>query len=82
MLSVMGAFAECERGLNHERQREGIALVKQRGANKGGMKFLSEAAVVELRERLTAGVSNAQVARELIASERFCTLPPLADPYL
>ena len=33
MLSVMGAFAEFERALIRERQREGIALAKQRGAN-------------------------------------------------
>ena len=32
MLSVMGAFAEFERALISERQREGIALAKQRGA--------------------------------------------------
>jgi hypothetical protein len=35
MLSVMGAFAEFERSLIRERQREGIALAKQRGAYKG-----------------------------------------------
>ena len=38
MLSVMGAFAEFERTLIRERQREGIALVKQRGAYKGRKK--------------------------------------------
>lgn len=32
LLSVMGAFAEFERGLIRERQREAIALAKQRGA--------------------------------------------------
>ncbi len=32
MLSVMGAFAEFERALIRERQREGIAIAKQRGA--------------------------------------------------
>ncbi len=31
MLSVMGAFAEFERALIRERQREGMALAKQRG---------------------------------------------------
>jgi DNA invertase Pin-like site-specific DNA recombinase len=31
MLSVMGAFAEFERALIRERQREGIVLAKQRG---------------------------------------------------
>jgi DNA invertase Pin-like site-specific DNA recombinase len=35
MLSVMGAFAEFERALIKERQREGIALAKKRGAFKG-----------------------------------------------
>jgi DNA invertase Pin-like site-specific DNA recombinase len=30
MLSVMGAFAEFERALIRERQREGIALAKRR----------------------------------------------------
>lgn len=35
MLSVMGAFAEFERALIRERQREGIALAKRRGAYRG-----------------------------------------------
>jgi DNA invertase Pin-like site-specific DNA recombinase len=64
MLSVMGAFAEFERALIHERQREGIALAKQRGAYKGRKKSLSEAAVAELHQRLGTGVTKAQVARE------------------
>src|SRR5437588_5502983 len=64
MLSVMGAFAEFERALIHERQREGIALAKQRGAYRGRKKSLSEAAIRELQQRLAAGVSKAQVARE------------------
>src|SRR5207244_10108851 len=34
-LSVMGAFAEFERALILERQREGIAAAKQRGAYTG-----------------------------------------------
>jgi DNA invertase Pin-like site-specific DNA recombinase len=34
LLSVMGAFAEFERALIHERQREGIALAKQRGPTR------------------------------------------------
>ncbi|WP_079590920.1 recombinase family protein, partial [Mycobacteroides abscessus] len=35
LLSIMGAFAEFERALIRERQREGITLAKQRGAYKG-----------------------------------------------
>ena len=64
MLSVMGAFAEFERALIHERQREGIALAKQRGAYKGRKKSLAEDAVTKLRERLATGISKAQAARE------------------
>lgn len=47
MLSVMGAFAEFERALICERQREGIALAKQRGAYRGRKKALSPERVVE-----------------------------------
>lgn len=35
MLSVMGAFTEFEWALIRERQREGVALAKQRGAYRG-----------------------------------------------
>lgn len=64
LLSVMGAFAEFERALIRERQIEGIALAKQRGVYKGRKKSLTEAAVIELRQRLATGISKTQVARE------------------
>jgi DNA invertase Pin-like site-specific DNA recombinase len=64
MLSVMGAFAEFERSLIKERQREGIALAKKRGAYRGRKKALSPQDVAELRQRVAAGISKAQVARE------------------
>lgn len=38
LLSVMGAFAQFERALIGERQREGIALAKRRGAYWGARK--------------------------------------------
>ena len=65
MLSVMGAFAEFERALIKERQREGIAQAKKRGAFKGRRKSLSPAEVAALHKQIAAGVSKAQVAREL-----------------
>src|SRR3954453_7124185 len=64
LLSVMGAFAEFERALIKERQREGIILAKQRGAYRGRKKALSAAAVTQLRARIALGVSKAKVARE------------------
>jgi DNA invertase Pin-like site-specific DNA recombinase len=64
MLSVMGAFAEFERALIKERQREGIAQAKKRGAFKGRKKSLSQADVAQMRQQIAAGMSKAQVARE------------------
>jgi DNA invertase Pin-like site-specific DNA recombinase len=64
MLSVMGAFAEFERALIRERQREGIALAKQRGAYRGRKKALSAAEIDDLRRRIDAGDKKAQVARD------------------
>ncbi len=65
MLSVMGAFAEFERALIRERQREGIALARQRGAYRGRKKSLSDTEIAELRRRIAAGEKKARVARDL-----------------
>ena len=63
MLSVMGAFAEFERALIRERQREGIALAKQRGVYRGRKRALSDAEIAALKSRVAAGEKKAQVAR-------------------
>ncbi|WP_237182821.1 recombinase family protein, partial [Salmonella enterica] len=62
--SVMGAFAEFERALIRERQREGIALAKQRGAYRGRKKSLSSERIAELRQRVEAGEQKTKLARE------------------
>jgi len=65
MLSVMGAFAEFERALIRERQREGIAVAKQRGAYRGRKRSLSDEMVAELHRRAAAGERKATIARDL-----------------
>jgi DNA invertase Pin-like site-specific DNA recombinase len=55
MLSVMGAFAEFERALLRERQREGIALARQRGVYRGRKKSLSD---IEITGPSLFGVGN------------------------
>jgi len=65
MLSVMGAFAEFERSLLRERQRESIALARQRGAYRGRKKSLSPEQITDLKRRIAAGEGKAHVAREL-----------------
>jgi DNA invertase Pin-like site-specific DNA recombinase len=64
MLSVMGAFAEFERALILERQREGIAAAKQRGAYTGRKPALTRERAQQLRDRAAAGEPKATLARE------------------
>jgi DNA invertase Pin-like site-specific DNA recombinase len=63
LLSVMGAFAEFERALIRERQREGIALAKKRGIYKGRKPSLTECQIADLRSRAIAGEKKAALAR-------------------
>lgn len=64
LLSVMGAFAEFERSLIRERQREGIALAKKAGVYKGRKPSLTPERVAQLRARVAAGEKKAVLARE------------------
>jgi DNA invertase Pin-like site-specific DNA recombinase len=64
LLNVMGAFAEFERSLIKERQREGIALAKRKGVYKGRKPSLTGERVTELRRRVLAGEKKAALARE------------------
>lgn len=63
---MMGAFAEFERSLIRERQREGIAIAKANGVYKGhGRKRVLDAAQVEaIRGRVGAGGNVSAIARE------------------
>ena len=64
LLSVMGAFAEFERALIKERQREGIALAKKRGVYKGRKQALDREQILQLQERIKAGEAKSAVAKE------------------
>ena len=65
LLSVMGAFAEFERSLIRERQREGVAIAKAKGdVYKGRKPSLTPDRAAELRQRVKAGVNKAALARE------------------
>lgn len=64
LLSVMGAFAEFERSLIKERQMEGIALAKKRGAYKGRKASLSLEQVDEIKVRVDNGDKKSHIARD------------------
>jgi DNA invertase Pin-like site-specific DNA recombinase len=65
LLSIMGAFAEFERNLIRERQREGIAIAKTKGAYKGRKPVLSPSQQVALCEQLKAGAKKSDLVRQL-----------------
>ena len=64
LLSVMGAFAEFERALIRERQREGIELAKKRGAYRGRKKMLTTEQIKKIKERVTAGEMKSKIAKD------------------
>ena len=64
MLSMLGAFAEYERTLIRERQREGIAKAKERGVYKGRPKRIDDPIRISLivAEATAAGANKSRIA--------------------
>jgi DNA invertase Pin-like site-specific DNA recombinase len=65
LLSVMGAFAEFERSLIKERQREGIAIAKQKGLYKGRKPKLGNEEIELLKTKIANGEKKSQIAKDL-----------------
>lgn len=61
-LDMLGVFAEFETNLRRERQMEGIARAKARGAYKGRPKTIEPAAVVRLKAE---GLGPSAIAKRL-----------------
>jgi len=65
-LSMLGAFAQFERELIKQRQREGIEKAKERNAYKNvGRKGLAEEIISEIKTLASSGVSKTAIARKL-----------------
>jgi DNA invertase Pin-like site-specific DNA recombinase len=64
LLSVMGAFAEFERSLIRERQREGIAIAKGKGKFKGRKPSLTGPTIQTMIEQVNAGMSKTKAAEK------------------
>ncbi|MCY1311513.1 hypothetical protein D9M70_618200 [compost metagenome] len=62
MLSMMGSFAEFERSMIRERQREGIAKAKEAGVYKGRVKSVDDDAI---RATIAGGLSFRKTAEQL-----------------
>lgn len=63
MFQMLGSFAEFERSLIKERQREGIAKAKQAGKYKGRRKTIDDSVIIEAMSK--EGASYRKVAKEL-----------------
>ena len=64
MLHMMGAFAEFERAMIRERQREGIAIAKAAGKSTGRPTSLTPQQAAEIKIRAAAGESKTALATE------------------
>ncbi|MDR5785948.1 recombinase family protein [Caballeronia sp. LP003] len=63
MMTMLGGFAQFERALIRERQREGIALAKAKGdVYKGRKPSLTKAQIAEVQQRASKGESKARLA--------------------
>jgi DNA invertase Pin-like site-specific DNA recombinase len=65
LFNVLGSFAEFERSLIRERQREGIALARKQGKYKGRKPSLTSEQAADLRKRAEAGEKKAALARRV-----------------
>jgi DNA invertase Pin-like site-specific DNA recombinase len=61
----MGAFAQLERALIRDRQREGIEAAKARGVYRGRTRRLTAEQVASARADVSAGVPKSVVASRL-----------------
>ncbi len=64
MFQMLGAFAQFERALIRERQREGIALAQKEGRHLGRSKALDAQQVLLLRQRAGTGESKRTLAAD------------------
>jgi DNA invertase Pin-like site-specific DNA recombinase len=65
MFTMLSAFAQFERSLIRERQREGIALAKAKGTvYKGRKPALNAERIAQLREQAATGANKTKLAKE------------------
>ena len=64
MFQMMGAFAEFERSMIRERQREGIAAARKKGKQIGAKSKLTSEQIAEIMERLDSGEQKKALALE------------------
>lgn len=64
MFQMLGAFAQFERSMIRERQREGIAAAKKEGRHLGRVKTLTDQQEAEIKARVASGETKKGLAGE------------------
>ena len=65
MLNMLAAFAQFERSIMRERQKEGVQLAKAAGAYKGRKQEMTEERIGEIKRRVKAGEAKAHIAKDM-----------------
>jgi DNA invertase Pin-like site-specific DNA recombinase len=64
MLTMLGAISTFERDLLLERQREGIAIARQKGKYRGRISSFTSEEINEIRSKFNEAPNKARLARE------------------
>lgn len=70
MLGIMGSLAEWERSVIRERQLQGIAIAKAKGAYKGRKQALTPTEQTELKKLAQSGISKSVLAEQFAVSRQ------------
>ena len=64
LLTILSGFAQFERNIILERQREGIAIAKAKGKYKGAKRKLTDEQLDELKIDFNAGIPKTEIAKK------------------
>ena len=65
LFNVMAPFAQFERALIKERQKEGVQIAKAKGLYKGRKREMTQERIEEITSRIAANESKADIARSM-----------------
>lgn len=65
LFNIMASFAQFERTLILERQREGIQIAKANGVYKGRKQEMTPERVIEIRTRVESGEPKTRIAKSM-----------------
>ena len=65
MLNMLASFAQFERSIIRERQKEGVQIAKAKGVYKGRKREMTDERIAELKRRVSGGEAKAVVAKEM-----------------